>query len=124
MENANLTVNTWYDGAKFEGTVSAPAGTTSTTSLVLPSVLGKPSTCKINGVEVEEGEGWNWNSQANTLTFTVEHQSNAVLTAEWVTSQPSTSWDDTYLILDAWIPIIITFAMLSLFLQLIKKFST
>lgn len=86
VENANLTVNTWFDGVKFEGTVSAPSGTTSTTTLVVPASLGKPSVCKLNGVEMEEGKGWTWQDASYTLTFTTEHHSSEVLTAEWVTT--------------------------------------
>lgn len=86
VENGNLTVNTWFDGVKFEATVSASSGTTSTTVLKFPTSLGKPSICKINGVEMDEGYGWTWNPDSYELTFTVYHQSDATITALWTTT--------------------------------------
>ena len=86
VENGNLTVNTWFDGVKFEATVSAPSGTTSTTVLKFPTSLGKPSICKINGEEIDEGYGWTWNPDTYELTFTVYHQSDATISALWTTT--------------------------------------
>ena len=75
VENANMTVNKYFESDELEFTVSAPTGTTSTTKVYCGS-KGKPK-------RVDGATSWSYDNDTKICTITVTHSGMKKITVIW-----------------------------------------